>query len=81
MDCGSGVGGSADLGEGDEVADALVIAFAVIVLDELADHCARMAFAEGNNVPQALVLDRANESFGVRLSFGLRGRAGITVTP
>jgi hypothetical protein len=52
-------------GEGDDVVQALVVALGVVVLHELAQHGAHMTFAKGNDVPEALVLDRANKPLGV----------------
>jgi hypothetical protein len=51
--------------EGDDVAEALVVALGVVVLNELADDAAQMTFAERDDVSQALLLDRANEAFRV----------------
>src|ERR1700722_12740353 len=56
-----GIGG----GEGDDVAQALVVALGVVVLHKVAEHGAQMTFAEGDNVPEALVLDGPNEPLGV----------------
>ncbi len=52
-------------GEGDDVAQALVVALGVVVLHELAHDGAQMTFAEGNDVPEALLLDRPNKPLGV----------------
>ena len=42
-----------------------MVALGVVVLHEVAHDGAQMALAEGENVPQALVLDRPNEPLGV----------------
>jgi hypothetical protein len=42
-------------------------ALGVVVLDELVDGGAQMAFAQWDDVPQAFLLDRPNEPFGVRI--------------
>ncbi len=52
-------------GEGDDVAQALVVALGVVVRHKVAEHVAQMTFAKGNNVPEALVLDGPNEPLGV----------------
>jgi hypothetical protein len=52
-------------GEGDDVAQALVIALGVVVLHELVHDGAQVSLAKGDNVPQALVLDRPNKPFGI----------------
>ncbi len=52
-------------GEGDDVAQALVVALGLVVLHELAQHGAQMTFAKGNDVPEAIVPDRPNEPLGV----------------
>ena len=46
-------------------AQSLVVALGVVVLEELSDDAAQMIFAERDDVPQALLLDRANEPFRV----------------
>jgi hypothetical protein len=46
---------------------APVVALCVVVLDKLAEGAAQVTFAERNDVPAALLLDRANEPFGVRV--------------
>jgi hypothetical protein len=52
-------------GERDDVAQALMVALRVVVLHELAHDGAQVTFAERNDVPEALVLDRPNEPLGV----------------
>jgi len=52
-------------GEGDDVAQPLVVALGVVVLHELVHDGAQMTFAEGNDVPEALGLDRPNKPFGI----------------
>jgi hypothetical protein len=42
--------------ERDDVAEALVIALGMVVLDEVADDDAKMALAERDDVPKALQL-------------------------
>jgi len=59
------VGGSDAGGEGYRVAQSLVVALRVVVLDELADDAAQMTFAERDDVAQALLLDRADEPLRV----------------
>jgi hypothetical protein len=59
-------------GDGDDVAQALVVALGVIVLHELAHDGVQVTLAEGNDVPQALLLDRANEPLGVGIEVRLR---------
>ncbi len=49
----------------DHVAQSLVVALGVVVLDELSDDAAQMIFAERDDVPETLLLDRANEPFRV----------------
>jgi hypothetical protein len=51
----------------DYVPKALVVALCVVVLEKLADSAAQMMLAERNDVPKALLLDRANELFSVRV--------------
>jgi hypothetical protein len=51
--------GEAESPEGDDVA------LGVVVLHELAHDGAQMTLAKGNEVPEALVLDRPNEPLGV----------------
>ena len=50
--------------EGDDVAQALMVALGVVVLHELAHDGAQMTLAERDDVPQALVLDRPNSAPG-----------------
>lgn len=57
--------------EGDHVIEALVVSLAVVVLDKVADDAAQMAFTEGDDVPEAFVLDRANKRLAGALRFGL----------
>src|ERR1700678_4237121 len=45
-------------GEGDDVAQALVVALGVVVLHKLTQHGAQMTLAERDDVPEALLLDR-----------------------
>ena len=52
------------------VLKALVVALAVIVLEELRDRPAEMTFAERDHPVQALVLDRAHEAFRVGICMG-----------
>jgi NAD(P)-dependent dehydrogenase (short-subunit alcohol dehydrogenase family) len=52
-------------GEGDDVAQALVVSLGVVVVHELAHDVAQMPLAEGNDVPEALVLDRPNKPLGI----------------
>ena len=52
------------------VAQALVVALAVIVRDELRDCPAEMTFAEWDHSVQALVLDRAHKAFRIRIRVG-----------
>ena len=47
------------------MADSLVIAFPVVMLDVLKDGMAKVSFPQGNELAQALILDRANEAFAV----------------
>ena len=49
------------------VPDSLLIALFVIVLDRLTNDAPKMGFAERNDLNQTLRLDRAHESFGVRI--------------
>jgi hypothetical protein len=44
--------------EGDDVAEALVVALGVVVLHELAQHGAQMTFAQGDDVPEAVRRDK-----------------------
>jgi hypothetical protein len=48
----------------DEVAEALMVALGVVMLDELTDGLAQMALAKWDDVPQAFLVNRPNESFG-----------------
>ncbi len=66
-------------GEGDDVAQALVVALGVVVLHELAHDGAQMTLAEGDDVPEALVLDRPNEPLGVGVEVRAPRRAGAAV--
>ena len=52
-------------GERDDVADALMVALGVIVLDVLSDHVVEVPGAKGDNVPKALLPDRPHEPLGV----------------
>lgn len=49
----------------DDVAQALVVALGVIVVDELSEYATQVPLAEGDDVAQTLLLDRANKSFRV----------------
>jgi hypothetical protein len=51
----------------DCVPQALVVALGVVVLDKFADGAAQMTLAERNDVPEALLPDRANKPFRVRV--------------
>src|SRR5271170_770730 len=51
--------------ERDHVAQSLVVALGVVMLDELPDYGAQMTLAERDEVPEALLLDRANEPLRV----------------
>jgi hypothetical protein len=63
-------------GKRDDVAETLMIAFGVVVLDKLADDFAQMALAQWDDVPQAFLLDRPNEAFGVGIQVrAVRGQA------
>jgi hypothetical protein len=42
-----------------------MVALGVVVLHELAQDGAQVTLAEGNDVPEALVLDRPNKPLGV----------------
>ena len=42
-----------------------MVALGVVVLHELADDEAQVTFAERDDVPEALVLDRSNKPLGV----------------
>jgi hypothetical protein len=42
-------------GEGDDVAQALVVALGVVVLHKVSEHGAQVTFAEGDNVPEAVL--------------------------
>jgi hypothetical protein len=44
-----------------------MIALGVALLDEFPDGIAQMVLAEWNDVPEALLLDSANKSLGVRV--------------
>jgi hypothetical protein len=62
--------------EWDDAAETLVIAFGVVVGDEFTDDAAQMTLAEGDDVPEAFVLDRANKPFGVGVQIrAVRGQA------
>jgi len=52
------------------VTKALVIALAVVVLDELRDRPAEMTFAEQDHPVQALVLDGAHKALGIGIRIG-----------
>src|ERR1700690_1148166 len=56
--------------EGDDVPEPLVMTLDVVVNHVLVDDVAQLPFAERNDVPQALVLDRANPS-AYAFKFGL----------
>jgi hypothetical protein len=49
--------------KGNDIAKALVIPFGVIVRDEFPNRSSQMTLAERNEVTQAFLLDRTNESF------------------
>jgi hypothetical protein len=49
------------------VPKALVIALAMVMLDEFRDHPSQMTFSERDYAVEALVFDRAYESLGVRI--------------
>jgi len=53
--------------KGNDIAEALVIPFGVIMRDELPDRSPQMTLAEWDDVPQAFLLNRANESFRERV--------------
>ena len=52
------------------VADALVVSLFVIVGDELAQRAVQHAFADADQLGQALVLDGAHEPLGERVPVG-----------
>src|SRR5216117_183657 len=56
------------------VADPLVIALAVIVLDVLADHPANVGLPDRNDLRQALRPDGSNESLGIRVQIWAAAR-------
>jgi hypothetical protein len=49
------------------IVETLVVALAVVVLDELRDREAKVALTEGNELAQALGLDREHEAFRKRV--------------
>jgi hypothetical protein len=49
-------------GEGDHVAQALVVTLGVVVLDKLVDHSAQVMLAERDDVSQALLSDGAHKA-------------------
>ena len=68
-------------GEGDDVVEALVVALGVVVLHKVAEHGAQMTFAEGDNVPEALVLDGPNDLSAWAFRFGLLDGRRDSCTP
>ena len=54
----------------ERIAEALVIALAMVVLAELCQSVSEVAFAERNHAIEAFVSDRAHESLGVRVGIG-----------
>src|ERR1700723_2160086 len=76
-DRGDRIGGR----EGDDVAEALMVALGVVVLHKLAQHGAQMTLAERDDMPEALLLDRSNEPLGVSVEVRAVRRKAQQVHP
>ncbi len=71
----------AGAGEGDRVSEPLVVSLGVVVVDEPSEDGSQVMLAEWDEVPEALVLGRANGPVGVGVEVPGWWRAGAAASP